>query len=147
MAAKDARLDVQVARVNGKIGDPALFLDPRQVKAVAKARNYGQEFYGRLGRIERRVEKGEHTHQPYEYLTTGRVVKERGLVMETGRPAIPYVPAGPPQRPAVPASTLLTDGLQKVLDRLSRSLSARTRTQDVRSEEEKQRSTDREYER
>jgi hypothetical protein len=65
LAAKDARLDTQVARVNSKLPNSNQ-LDPERVKEVAKERKYDNVFYATLGQIERNAEKGTHTPGPYE---------------------------------------------------------------------------------
>lgn len=65
LAAKDARLDTQVARLNSKL-DAHEQLDPARVKEIAKERSYDNVFYDRLGKIERNAEKGTYTRKPYD---------------------------------------------------------------------------------
>jgi hypothetical protein len=81
LAAKDARLDVQVARVNSKLADTQQ-LDPKRVKEIAKERKYDNVFYATLGKIERKAEKGTYTPNPYDYLSAGRVSKTGALQMD-----------------------------------------------------------------
>ncbi|RZK36561.1 MAG: hypothetical protein EOO57_06960 [Hymenobacter sp.] len=78
IAAKDARLDGQVARVNSKLSEKHQ-LDPEQVKAVAKERGYDTISYATLGKMERNAEKGTFTSEHYEYPRTGRVQQETAL--------------------------------------------------------------------
>ena len=136
IAAKDARLDVQIARVNAKLLDTQQ-LDPDRVKQAAKARNYDNVFYDRLGKIERGAEKGDYPLQPYDYLTTGRVAREPQL--RTGRTIDPTVEFAPrqPKRRELPEQSAGMAVMQKSVNKLARALATKGRTQDVRSEAEK----------
>ena len=136
VAAKDARLDTQVARLNSKL-DERYHLDPSRVKEIAKERNYDNVFYVVLGRIERGAEKGDYTPQPYDYLTTGRVASEPQL--RTGRaidPAVEFTPRQPKRREA-PQQSAGMHVMQKSVNKLARALGTTGRTQDVRSDAEK----------
>lgn len=143
VAAKDARLDVQVARANTKLPDTAQ-LDPGRVKEAAKERNYDNIFYDRLGKIERNAEKGKHTPEPYQYLTTGRVAPEPQL--RTGRSLDPTAIFSTPlpRRVPEPEQSAGMQALERTVQRLSRAMAVTGRTQDVRSEAEKEQ--DRDYE-
>lgn len=139
IAAKDARLDTQVARVNTKL-DTSLQLDPGRVKEAAKARNYDNVFYDRLGKIERNAEKGTYTHNPDEYLATGRVSKEKELRMND---ATSFYPTPPPPRQEKQAE--FGNGISSIeqtINKMSRAMAAKSKTQDVRSEAEKDREHD-----
>ena len=136
MAAKDARLDTQVARVNAKLLDYQQ-LDPDRVKQAAKARNYDNVFYDRLGKIERGAEKGNFPAQPYDYLTTGRVAREPQL--RTGRAFDPTVefPLRQPKRREAPQQSAGMQVMQQSVNQLAQALGTTGRTQDVRSAAEK----------
>jgi Family of unknown function (DUF5712) len=150
VAAKDARLDVQVARANTKLPDTAQ-LDPARVKEAAKERNYDNVFYDRLGKIERNAEKGTHTPEPYQYLATGRVAKEPQLLFSEGiDPTILFATPLPKRQPepeqmagmlALERSML---ALEQSIQKIARALVPQGRTQDVRSETEQ--AHDRDYE-
>lgn len=135
LAAKDARLDTQVARLNSKL-DASQHLDPERVKVAARERNYDNVFYDRLGKIERNAEKGTYTPKPYAYLTTGRVSQLSQLRTDDGKslPAVTY-----PKRDKEPE---ITGGamaaLEQSINRLSRAMAPKSNAQDVRSEVEKQ---------
>ena len=141
IAAKDARLDVQVARANTKLSDAAQ-LDPTRVKEIAKERNYDNVFYDRLGQIERNGEKGKHTPDPYQYLTTGRVTKEPQMRNE---PGINRIPTPLPKREPMPEQRAGMQALERSMQKLARAIAPKGRSQDVRSEAEQ--AYDREYER
>ena len=136
IATKDARLDVQTARVNAKLLDYQQ-LDPDRVKQAAKVRNYDNVFYDRLGKIERGAEKGNFPAQPYDYLTTGRVAREPQL--RTGRAIDPMVEFAPrqPKRREAPQQSAGMAVMQKSVNQLAMALGTTGRTQDVRSEAEK----------
>lgn len=144
MAAKDARLDVQVARVNTKLMAHEQ-LDPARVKAIAKERNYDKVFYATLGQIERNAEKGKDTPDPYAYLTTGRVTREPRL--RTGRNLDHSAEFSTrlPKRQQEPVESPGIAALQRSVNKLASALAPKGRTQDVRSDAEK--AQDREYER
>jgi hypothetical protein len=137
MAAKDARLDVQVARVNTKLSD-GFKLDPEKVKEAARVRNYDNVFYNRLGRIERNAEKGKITPGPHEYLRTGRVTQlaEVGDVIESDQKqtAGNYAPAY--EQPVVLERGWVV-AAQRSISQLSQAMTLSSRTQDVRSDSEK----------
>lgn len=136
IAAKDARLDVQVARLNSKL-DTSQQLDPQRVKEAAKERSYDNVFYATLGKIERNAEKGTYTPNPYDYLTTGRVSQAGELRMnveasEDFAPAPTY-----PERAKEPATWAESGStLQRAINRLASALAAMSKTQEVRSEAE-----------
>lgn len=134
--AKDARLDVQVGRVNSKLSEKHQ-LDPEQVKAVAKERGYDNIFYATLGKIERNAEKGMFTPDPYEYLRTGRVQKEMSLRELPSQQVYAEVPVS--RREKQPAIPVAFQSLERSINQLSRAMATKSRTQDVRSEEEKAR--------
>jgi hypothetical protein len=136
VAAKDARLDSQVARLNSKL-DASQHLDPARVKEVAKERSYDNVFYATLGKIERNAEKGTYTHNPYDYLATGRVSKSGELRMEAARDF--SVPAGlpsPEKEQDLGGGT--AKALENLVNRLSRAMAPAARVQEVRSEQEQQ---------
>ena len=138
IAAKDARLDVQVARVNAKLlALDAKQLDPARVKEVAKERKYDNVFYSTLGQIERNAEKGNSTPEPYAYLATGRVAREPQL--RVGRAIDPTVEFAPrqPRRREAPQQSAGMQTMQKSVNQLAQALGTTGRTQDVRSEAEK----------
>lgn len=141
VAAKNARLDVQVARANTKLPDTTQ-LDPARVKEAAKERNYDNIFYDRLGKIERNAEKGKDTPEPYQYLTTGRVAPEPEL--RTGRSLDPTAIFSTPLPRQVPEPEQSAGmmALERTVQRLTRAMAATGRTQDVRSEAEKEQDHD-----
>ncbi|MDJ0367692.1 DUF5712 family protein [Hymenobacter sp. H14-R3] len=141
IAAKDARLDTQVARVNSKL-DESLQLDPARVKEAAKERNYDNVFYDRLGKIERNAEKGSATHNPYDYLATGRISKAGELRMNDVASFYPTPPA--PKQDKQPDFGNGISSIQQTINIMSRALAVKSKTQDVRSEAEKEQ--DYEYE-
>ena len=137
IAAKDARLDVQVTRVNTKL--PARDqLDPTRVKEAARERNYDNVFYATLGQVERNAEKGKHTPEPYAYLSTGRVAREPQL--RTGRSLDPSAQFSTPlpKRREEPEQSAGMQALERSVQKLSTALAPKGRTQDVRSDAEKE---------
>ncbi|MGI4744271.1 MAG: DUF5712 family protein [Janthinobacterium lividum] len=144
IAAKDARLDTQVARVNSKLHDNNQ-LDSKRVKEIAKERKYDNVFYATLGQIERNAEKGTYTPGPYQYLATGRVVREPELrVARAVDPMAAFsVPA--PKRDAEPNMSAGLRALEQSIARLSRALAPKSKTQDVRSDTEKEQDHEYEY--
>jgi hypothetical protein len=132
--AKDARLDVQVARVNSKLTDKHQ-LDAEEVKRVAKERGYDTIFYATLGKIERNAEKGTFTPEPYEYLRTGRVQNGTQLREVPSQQVVYVDPA--PRAPRQASTPVAFQSLERTMNQLSRAMAAKARTQDVRSEEEK----------
>lgn len=138
VAAKDARLDAQVARLNSKL-EPRLHLDPKRVKDIAKERKYDNVFYATLGQIERNAEKGKHTPDPYDYLATGRVSKlpqlrlDGGLSARSGAKPFEYNYEKPRE---------ITGGSNEAIGRsikkLGTAMAPKGRTQDVRSDAEKE---------
>lgn len=72
VAAKDAKLDEQIARLNGKIYEQ---LDPAQVKEIAKELNYDTSFYRRLSQLERDADRGNYFPERPAYLLTGKKVE------------------------------------------------------------------------
>jgi hypothetical protein len=136
VAAKDARLDVQVARVNSKL-IVTQQLDPERVKEAAKERNYDNVFYATLGKIERNAEKGTYTPNPYDYLTTGRVSKTGELRMEIVRITNPVTPGYPAHDKAPEIGGGNLSYIDHAITRLSRAMAPKSRTQDVRSDAEK----------
>lgn len=138
VAAKDARLDAQVARLNSKL-EPRLHLDPSRVKDIAKERKYDNVFYATLGQIERNAEKGKHTPDPYDYLATGRVSKlpqlrlDGGLSARSGAKPFEYNYEKPRE---------ITGGGNEAIGRsikkLGTAMAPKGRTQDVRSDAEKE---------
>ena len=135
VAAKDARLDTQVARVNFKLSADDQ-LDPERVKEAAKARHYDNVFYATLGKIERNAEQGKFTPDPYSYLATGRVSKLPELREDT-RPWPPTQTYSKDEK-EVDTGKAIPSALEQSIKRLSRAMATRSRTQDVRSEAEKQ---------
>lgn len=136
IAAKDARLDTQVARLNSKL-DASQHLDPTRVKEVAKERSYDNVFYATLGKIERNAEKGTYTHNPYDYLATGRVSKAGELRMEAERDfSAPAGVSSPGNEQDLGGGT--ARALEQIINRLSRAMAPKGKAQDVRSEAEKE---------
>ena len=146
VAAKDARLDVQVARVNTKLMAHEQ-LDPTRVKQAAKARNYDNVFYATLGQIERNAEKGKDTPEPYAYLATGRVAREPQL--RVGRTFDPNREFSTPlpKRREEPAQSAGMQALERSAKKLGSALAPTGRTQDVRSDAEKEQEWEWEWER
>lgn len=138
LAAKEARLDGQVARLNSKL-DPTRHLDPARVKEIAKERNYDNVFYATLGKLARNAEKGTYTPTPYDYLATGRVSQTGQLRMSVaasmGDAPAPTYPQRD-QEPEITGGALAA--LEKSIARLSRAMAPKGKAQDVRSEAEKQ---------
>lgn len=132
--AKDAHLDKQVARVNSKL-DPTQQLDPTRVKEAAKARGYDNIFYARLGQLEKNAEKKKHTPDPYEYLSTGKVQKVGELREMPGQQMVYVEPPARPQKQ--PTISPAFQSLARTMTQLSHAMATKSRTQDVRSEEEK----------
>ena len=142
LVAKDARLDTQIARVNSKLSADNQ-LDPERVKEAAKARGYDNVFYATLGKVERNAEQGKFTPDPYSYLATGRVSKLLELRDDTQ--PWPPTPTYPPGEKEVDISQGIANTLEQSITRISRALAQKSRTQDVRSEAEKQRDHELEY--
>ena len=69
VAAKDVKLEEQVARLNGKIYEQ---LDPAQVKEIAKELNYAPQLYWRLSQLERDADRGNYVPDRPAYLLTGK---------------------------------------------------------------------------
>ena len=140
IAAKDARLDTQVARVNAKL-DASMQLDPARVKEAAKERKYDNVFYATLGQIERNAEKGNYTPRPYDYLTTGRVsrvpqIREvRAIDPEVAFGVLQPSPGRAPA-PAGPSAGVMK--MMRSMNRLAAALAPKAHTQDMRSEAEKE---------
>ena len=145
VAAKDARLDVQVARVNTKLSDTEQ-LEPSKVKEAAKARNYDKVFYATLGQIERNAEKGTYTPGAYQYLATGRVVRIKSLQDEMGALPTAAFHTALPVRAAIQEAPAGLQALERAVTRLAHSLASPARTQDVRSDAEKEHEKEQEYE-
>ena len=135
IAAKDARLDDQVARVNAKL-DASQQLDPARVKEVAKERRYDDIFYMTLGKIERNAERGTYTPNPYDYLATGRVHRLKQLDLAEWNDPIP-TPNYPAQERAPAISGGSHYALGQAVNRLAEALAPKNQAQDVRSEAEK----------
>ena len=139
IADKDARLLIQVARMNTKL-HPLERLDPERVQLAAKERNYDNIFYNRLGKIERAAEAGNHTASPYQYLSTGRVVPLPALRVDG---AINSREVQMPSYLAHEKSPVIHGGgastFQQALIRLVQAMKPAGRAQDVRSEAEKER--------
>ena len=144
IAAKDARLDVQIARVNSKLMAHEQ-LDPARVKDIAKERKYDNVFYATLGQIERNAEKGKDTPDPYSYLTTGRVTREPQLRMGRSLDPNEHFSTPLPKRRPEPEQAPGIAALQRSVNKLASALATKGRTQDVRSDAEKEQ--DREIER
>ena len=139
VAAKDARLDVQVARLNAKL-EPRLHLDPERVKEVAKERKYDQVFYSTLGQIERNAEREKFTPDPYDYLATGRVSQLPQLRLDGGLSG--RAGGAKPFEHKYEKPPEITGGSDAVLSRsikkLGTAMAPKGRTQDVRSDAEKE---------
>jgi len=145
VAAKDARLDTQLARLNSKL-EPRLHLDPERVKDIAKERTYDNVFYSTLGQIERNAEKGKFTPDPYDYLTTGRVSQlpqlrlDGGLSARAGAKPFEYNFEKPRE---------ITGGgneaISRSIKKLGTALAPKGRAQDVRSEAEKEQAREQEW--
>lgn len=142
IAAKDARLDTQVMRLNSKLNS-AQHLDPERVKEVAKGRKYDNVFYASLGRIERNAEKGTATINPYEYLTTGKVSEAGSLRMTLDDNFFP-TPTYPKEEKKHDAPTITMSTMEQAIHKLSRAMAVKSKAQDMRSETEKEQ--DSEYE-
>ncbi|MGI4734431.1 MAG: DUF5712 family protein [Janthinobacterium lividum] len=136
IAAKDARLDTQVARVNSKLPDHNQ-LDPERVKEVAKERKYDNVFYATLGQIERNAEKGTHTPKPYEYLAIGRVARDPELRVAKAVDPVAAFDSATPKREPEPEMSAGLHALAQRIAYLSRALAPKSHSQDVRSEAEK----------
>lgn len=137
IAAKDARFDGQIARVNSKLSEKHQ-LDPEQVKAVAKERGYDTIFYATLGKIEQNAEKGTFTSEHYEYPRTGRVQQETALRELRAQKLYADLPPTRwlQQQPILPAAF---QSLERSMPQLSWALAPKTRTQDVHREIKKAR--------
>lgn len=132
---KEERLATQVARVNTKLALEHQ-LDPERVKEIGRQRAFDNGFYGNLGALERRAERGTYTPDPYDYLAIGRLAGRTIDERELGaRPALGRAYSPPPARAERP----LLSGMEHSVRQLVRSLTPASRTQDVRSEEEKRR--------
>ena len=143
IAAKDARLDGQVARINSKLL-PHEQLDPTRVKEAARERNYDNVFYATLGQVERNIEKGKHTPEPYQYLTTGRVSGVVAMAMESGAgwaPAPTY--AKKDQAPEIHGG--IAQALERSIKKLSQAMAPSGKSQDVRSDAERAQEQEQEW--
>lgn len=143
VAAKDARLDEQISRIN-KWREVSDHLDPARVKEVAKERGYDRTFFSTLNRIESSERKGNYTFKPYQYLATGRVSRVGEIDMDGGfgsapkpTPTYPANESSPPEIHGGAGS-----GLLRSIERLSQAMVPSSRAQDVRSEPEKQQDQD-----
>jgi hypothetical protein len=118
--------------------DARLQLDPARVKDMAKERKYDHVFYATLGQIERNAEKGTCTPQPDDYLTTGRVVRESPL--RTGRAIDPNWAFSTPMPKCreEPQQAAGMQALERSSQQLGTAMAPNGRTQDVRSEAEKE---------
>lgn len=143
LAAKDARLDTQVARLNSKL-DAHEQLDPARVKEIAKERSYDNVFYATLGKIERNAEKGTYTHKPYDYLATGRVSKSGELKMDTRSNSLP-TPTYKAEKKEAEWPTNTMSSVEQSIARLARAMAPKAKTQDVRSAAEQQQDYEHEY--
>ena len=131
VAAKDARVDAQVARINDWL-EPRLHLDPSRVKEIAQERQYDPVFFSTLKRIESNTLKGKFTSDPYEYLATGRVWRlppldmDGGLEVESAPSPFQFEYEKPPE---------ITGGgdaaLRRSIDKLEEAIAARRRDQEV----------------
>jgi hypothetical protein len=80
VAAKDAKLDERIVRLNQKISEQ---LDPMQVKEIAKELNYAPQLYWRLSQLERDADRGNYVPERPAYLLTGKKV-DIGELLEPG---------------------------------------------------------------
>jgi hypothetical protein len=126
IAAKDARLDGQVGRLNSKL-ESWEQLDPARVKEAAKKRNYDNVFYATLGKIERRAEAGTYTPNPYYYLTTGRLTKAGELRMPEHQNFYP-TPTYPKSEKQAEAPTVTMSSLEQTINRLSRAMAPKRKS-------------------
>jgi len=136
LALKDARLDVQVARINTKLLDGNK-LDPERVKAVARERDYDNSFYFTLGKVERNAEKGHYVGDPYAYLSTGLVARvPEVLEGKSINPSDYYTPL-PARRPE-PEQSPMVEAMTRIMNKISRSFAEVDEAQDSRSDRERE---------
>ena len=136
LALKDARLDVQVARINTKLLDGNK-LDPERVKEVARERDYDNSFYFTLGKVERNAEKGHYVGDPYAYLSTGLVARIPEVL--EGKRVNPndYHTPIPAPRPE-PEQSPMVQAMTRIMNKVARSLDPAGKGQDVRSDRERE---------
>ena len=135
VAAKDARVDAQVARINDWL-EPRLHLDPSRVKEIAMERQYDPVFFSTLKRIVSNTLKGKFTSDPYEYLATGRVWRLPPLDEGVAADPADYFTPMPKgwQEPERMAGMLV---IERRVEELERALAAISLNQDVGSPAEK----------
>ena len=131
VAAKDTRIDVQVARINTKLYE-SMHLDPARVKEIAKERQYDRVFFSTLGRTESNAVKGTYTPEPYEYLATGRVSRLPHFDMDGG---LEVESAPSPFHFEYEKAPEITGGgdaaLRRSIDKLEEAIAARNRAHDA----------------
>lgn len=100
---------------------------------MARERSYDDVFYKTLTRIERNAEQGTYTHNPYEYLATGRVSRSGELMFDDSD--LPHPTPTYPLREQEPEILRgSTYALAQTLERLSQALVPASKTQYVPSE-------------
>lgn len=97
-------------------------------------------FYSTLGQIERNAEKGNHTPDSYDYLATGRVSRLPQLRLDGG---LSGKTSGTRFQPDTQKSPEIHGGSGEAIGRsikkLGTAMAPKGRTQDVRSDAEKER--------
>lgn len=139
MAAKDTRLEVQVARLNSKVIE-SYKVDLKRVKQIARESKYGNGFYGRLDQLERAAERGSLPKDPYEYLQTGK--QHKGIQVEVGESQVPKYQA--PAMTHYATARNVWAGFERSVANLSQALIPITKTKKVRSEAAQRRDYERE---
>lgn len=133
LTAKDARILLQVARINTKL-DRSQQLEVEQVQAAARARGYDQTFFTILGRVEQKAAQKIYTPSPYEYLRTGHVQQAPRLHEHaTVAPVATELP--PPKRLQPVESRTAVQPLERLIAQLSHELASEARAQSLRQEE------------
>jgi hypothetical protein len=132
LEAKDARLALQVARINSKL-DVTQQLETAQVQAAGRVRGYDQTFFTVLGRVEKKAEQKIYTPSPYEYLRTGQVQGKLRPQEQTVR--APVVTALPALRSPQPVELrTYVRPLERLIAQLAQEVAAEAHTKPLRQE-------------
>ncbi|WP_223654258.1 DUF5712 family protein [Hymenobacter psoromatis] len=132
LVAKDARLMLQVSRINTRL-DVTQQLEAEQVQAAARMRGYDQTFFTILGRVEQKAAQKIYIPSPYEYLRTGRVQQAPRLQEQPA--LVPIATELPPPMHLQPAeSRTAVQPLERLIAQLDHELAAEARAQSLRRE-------------
>ena len=134
LVAKDARLSLQVARINTKL-DVTQQMEVGHVQAAARARGYDQTFYTILGRVEQKATQKIYIPSPYEYLRTGHVQQAPRLHEQPALAPVPIELPPPKHRQPVVESRTAVQPLERLIAQLSHELALEARAKSLRRED------------